>query len=84
MFWVQENPFQRAARRQQRSGSLSSSSTAGDNSDSTSSNTTTCSNTPSPSDSQEQQTAIDMRGIYYFLFKLILFLVFCFINAGIP
>jgi hypothetical protein len=25
-----------------------------------------------------------MRGIYYFLFKLILFLVFCFINAGIP
>jgi hypothetical protein len=66
MFLVQENPFQRAARRQQRSGSLSSSSTAGDSSEST------CSNAASPSDSQEQHTAVDMRGMYSFLFKLIL------------
>ncbi|PNF14580.1 hypothetical protein B7P43_G13281 [Cryptotermes secundus] len=57
-----ENPFQRAARRQQRSSSLSSSSTTGDNSDSTSSNTTTGSNTPSPSHTQEQHSAIHMRG----------------------
>jgi hypothetical protein len=60
-FLLQENPFQRAARRQQRSGSLSSSSTAGENSDSTSSNTT------SPSTSQDQHTAVDMKGIYCLL-----------------
>jgi hypothetical protein len=72
MFLVQENPFQRAAR-QQRSSSSSSSSTAGDNSDNTSSNTTACSDTASPSNSQQQHTGIDMRGIYCFLFKLILF-----------
>jgi hypothetical protein len=73
MFLLQENPFQRAARRQQRSGSLSSSSTAGDNSDSTSSNANTCSNTASPSTSQEEHTAVDMRGIIVCFTKCCLF-----------
>ncbi|GFG34194.1 hypothetical protein Cfor_08171 [Coptotermes formosanus] len=48
-----ENPFQRAARQQNRSGSVSSSSTLGDGSDSISSNTGIVSNAALPSTSQE-------------------------------
>jgi hypothetical protein len=63
MFLEQENPFQRAERRQQRSGSLSSSSTVGENSDSTSSSTTTSSNATSTSPSQDH-TAVAITGIF--------------------
>jgi hypothetical protein len=62
IFVLQENPFQRAARQQNRSGSVSSSSTLGDGSDSISSNTGIVSNAALPSTSQEY-TAVAAGGI---------------------
>jgi hypothetical protein len=67
IFMLQENPFQRAARQQNRSGSVSSSSTLGDSSDSSSSSTGTASNAALPSTSQEH-TAVPIGGIPCFFF----------------
>ncbi|XP_069701910.1 E3 ubiquitin-protein ligase RNF13 isoform X2 [Periplaneta americana] len=55
-----ENPFQRAARRQQRSGSLSSSTSSG--TDSSESNSTTATN-GSSSNTEARNTAVDVPGL---------------------
>jgi len=77
---LQENPFQRAARRQNRSGSVSSSSTQSDSSDSgSSSSSSTDSSTALPSTSQ-QHTAVTGGGIpSFFLLFNFMFGVLCFL-----
>jgi hypothetical protein len=75
MFMLQENPFQRAARRQNRSGSVSSSSTVGDSSNSSTGST---SNSALPSTSQEH-TAVAVGGIPCFFFCLTLCSLLCFV-----